>query len=107
MDIIIFAIVGVVVGLGIGFAIAKSLEKKKASGTIQEAENRASGIIKEIGPNVSNFSIGDKVAYSAVPLGAYSTHRIYKTKNYYRYFPYPVYFVFCVLYSDKNTKKYR
>jgi NADPH2:quinone reductase len=41
----------------------------------------ASGIIKEIGPNVSNFSIGDKVAYSAVPLGAYSTHRIYKTKN--------------------------
>ena len=41
----------------------------------------ASGIIKKIGPNVSNFSIGDKVAYSAVPLGAYSTHRIYKTKN--------------------------
>ena len=41
----------------------------------------ASGIIKEIGPNVSNFSIGDKVAYSAVPLGAYSTHRIYKSKN--------------------------
>ena len=41
----------------------------------------ASGIIKEIGPNVSNFSIGDKVAYSGVPLGAYSTHRIYRTKN--------------------------
>jgi len=41
----------------------------------------ASGIIKEIGPNVSNFSIGNKVAYSAVPLGAYSTHRIYKSKN--------------------------
>ena len=41
----------------------------------------ASGIIKEIGPNVSNFSIGDKIAYSAVPLGAYSTHRIYKSKN--------------------------
>ena len=41
----------------------------------------ASGIIKEIGPNVSNFSIGDKVAYSAVPLGAYSTHRIFKSKN--------------------------
>jgi NADPH2:quinone reductase len=41
----------------------------------------ASGIIKEIGSNVSNFSIGDKVAYSGVPLGAYSTHRIYKTKN--------------------------
>ena len=41
----------------------------------------ASGIIKEVGPNVSNFSVGDKVAYSAVPLGAYSTHRIYKSKN--------------------------
>ena len=41
----------------------------------------ASGIIKEVGPDVSNFSIGDKVAYSAVPLGAYSTHRIFKTKS--------------------------
>ena len=41
----------------------------------------ASGIIKEIGPNVLNFSVGDKIAYAAVPLGAYSTHRIYETKN--------------------------
>ena len=41
----------------------------------------ASGIVKEVGANVSNFSVGDKVAYAAVPLGAYSTHRIYKTKN--------------------------
>tara|TARA_B100000700_G_scaffold290885_1_gene349373 strand:+ start:2030 stop:3001 length:972 start_codon:yes stop_codon:yes gene_type:complete len=41
----------------------------------------ASGIIKEIGPNVSGFSVGDKVAYAAVPLGAYSSHRIFKTKN--------------------------
>jgi len=41
----------------------------------------ASGIIKEVGLNVSNFSVGDKVAYAALPLGAYSTHRIYKTKN--------------------------
>ena len=41
----------------------------------------ASGIIKEVGPNVSNFSVGDKVAYSAIPIGAYSTHRIYPTKN--------------------------
>ena len=41
----------------------------------------ASGIIKEIGSNVSDFSVGDKVAYAAVPLGAYSTHRIFKTKN--------------------------
>ncbi len=41
----------------------------------------ASGIIKEIGPNVSNFSVGDKVAYAGIPLGGYSTHRIYPTKN--------------------------
>tara|TARA_B100000686_G_scaffold206120_1_gene212958 strand:- start:32 stop:1003 length:972 start_codon:yes stop_codon:yes gene_type:complete len=41
----------------------------------------ASGVIKEIGPDVSNFSAGDRVAYAAVPLGAYSTHRIYKTNN--------------------------
>ena len=41
----------------------------------------ATGIIKEIGPNVSNFSIGDKIAYAALPLGAYSTHRIFPIKN--------------------------
>ena len=41
----------------------------------------ASGIIKEVGPNVSNFSIGDKVAYASVPLGAYSSHRLFKTKS--------------------------
>ena len=41
----------------------------------------ASGIIKEIGPNVSNFSVGDKIAYAGQPLGGYSTHRIYPTKN--------------------------
>ena len=41
----------------------------------------ASGVIKEVGPDVSSFSVGDKVAYSAVPLGAYSTHRIFKTKS--------------------------
>ena len=41
----------------------------------------ATGIIKELGSNVSNFSIGDKIAYAAVPLGAYSTHRIFPTKN--------------------------
>jgi len=41
----------------------------------------ASGIIKEIGPDVSNFSVGDKIAYAGQPLGAYSTHRIYPTKN--------------------------
>jgi len=41
----------------------------------------AAGIIKEVGPDVSNFSVGDRVAYAAVPLGAYSSHRIYRTKN--------------------------
>ena len=41
----------------------------------------ASGIIKEVGPNISNFSVGDKIAYAGQPLGAYSTHRIYPTKN--------------------------
>ena len=41
----------------------------------------ASGIIKEVGPNVSEFSLGDKIAYAGQPLGAYCTHRIYPTKN--------------------------
>jgi len=41
----------------------------------------ASGIIKEVGPNVSNFSVGDKIAYAGIPLGGYATHRIYPTKN--------------------------
>ena len=41
----------------------------------------ASGFIKEVGPNVSGFSVGDKVAYASVPLGAYSSHRLFKTKS--------------------------
>ena len=41
----------------------------------------ASGIIKEVGSNVSNFSVGDKIAYTGQPLGGYSTRRIYPTKN--------------------------
>ena len=41
----------------------------------------AAGIIKEVGLNVSNFSVGDKIAYAAAPLGAYSTHRNYISKN--------------------------
>ena len=39
------------------------------------------GIIKEIGSDVKEFSVGDKVAYSGAPLGSYSTHRNYPTKN--------------------------
>ena len=41
----------------------------------------ASGVIKEVGPNVSEFSVGDKIAYASVPLGAYSSHRLFKTKS--------------------------
>ena len=33
------------------------------------------GIITEVGSNVKNFKAGDKVAYAAIPLGSYSTHR--------------------------------
>ena len=39
------------------------------------------GIIKEIGSNVKDFNIGDRVSYSGAPLGAYATHRNYPTKN--------------------------
>tara|TARA_B000000477_G_scaffold115426_1_gene112476 strand:- start:412 stop:1383 length:972 start_codon:yes stop_codon:yes gene_type:complete len=41
----------------------------------------AAGVIKETGPDVKGFAVGDKVAYASVPLGAYSTHRIFKTKS--------------------------
>ena len=40
-----------------------------------------SGIIKEIGSNINDFKVGDKVSYAGAPLGAYSTHRNYPTKN--------------------------
>jgi len=33
------------------------------------------GIITEVGSNVKNFKVGEKVAYAAIPLGSYSTHR--------------------------------
>jgi len=33
------------------------------------------GVIIEVGSNVTNFKAGDKVAYAAIPLGSYSTHR--------------------------------
>jgi len=41
----------------------------------------ASGIIKEIGSKVKEFSVGDKVAYAGAPLGSYSSERNYPTKN--------------------------
>ena len=37
----------------------------------------ASGIIKKVGAKVKNFSIGDKVAYGGLPIGAYAEERIY------------------------------
>ena len=39
------------------------------------------GIIKEVGSNVKDFNVGDKVSYAGAPLGSYSTHRNYPTKN--------------------------
>ena len=39
------------------------------------------GIIKEVGSKVKNFSVGDRVAYAGIPLGAYSSERNYPTKN--------------------------
>ena len=41
----------------------------------------ASGIIKQIGSKVKDFSVGDSVAYAGLPLGSYSSERNYPTKN--------------------------
>ena len=40
-----------------------------------------SGIIKEIGSKIKDFSVGDRVAYAGAPLGSYSSERNYSTKN--------------------------
>ncbi len=39
------------------------------------------GIITEVGSNVKDFKSGDRVSYAGAPLGSYSTHRNYPTKN--------------------------
>ena len=39
------------------------------------------GIITEVGPDVKDFKTGDRVSYAGAPLGSYSTHRNYPTKN--------------------------
>jgi NADPH2:quinone reductase len=39
------------------------------------------GIITEVGSNVKDFKTGDRVSYAGAPLGSYSTHRNYPTKN--------------------------
>ena len=41
----------------------------------------ASGVIEKVGDKVKNFKVGDSVAYAAAPIGSYSTHRNYPTKN--------------------------
>ena len=41
----------------------------------------ASGMIEKVGDKVKNFKVGDSVAYAAAPIGSYSTHRNYPTKN--------------------------
>ena len=40
----------------------------------------ASGVIKQIGSKVKDFSVGDNVAYAGAPLGSYSSERNYPTK---------------------------
>ena len=39
------------------------------------------GIIEKIGPEVKDFEVGDRVAYASMPIGSYSTHRIFPTKK--------------------------
>jgi len=39
------------------------------------------GVIEKIGPDVKSFNVGDKVAYASMPIGSYSTHRIFPTKK--------------------------
>ena len=41
----------------------------------------ASGIIKEIGSQIKDFTVGDRVCYAGAPLGSYSSERNYPTKN--------------------------
>ena len=41
----------------------------------------ASGVIKQIGSKVKDFSVGDNVAYAGAPLGSYSSERNYPVKN--------------------------
>ncbi len=46
-----------------------------------EIGGEASGVIKQIGSKVKDFSVGDNVAYAGTPLGSYSSERNYPTKN--------------------------
>ena len=33
------------------------------------------GIITDVGNNVKDFKVGDKISYAGIPLGSYSSHR--------------------------------
>ena len=39
------------------------------------------GVIDKVGSDEKNFKVGDKVAYASMPIGSYSTHRIFPTKK--------------------------
>jgi len=39
------------------------------------------GIITEVGSDIKDFKVGDRVSYAGAPLGSYSTHRNYPAKN--------------------------
>ena len=39
------------------------------------------GVITEVGENVKDFKVGDKISYAGIPLGSYSTHRNYQQKT--------------------------
>ena len=39
------------------------------------------GIITDVGENVKDFNVGDKISYAGIPLGSYCSHRNYPTKN--------------------------
>ena len=41
----------------------------------------AAGVIVEIGDQVHDFKVGDRVSYAGLPLGAYSSHRVFPTKD--------------------------
>ncbi len=45
-DMMLPIIIGVIIGVAVGFLIAKSIEKKKASGTIKRANKSASALLK-------------------------------------------------------------
>ena len=39
------------------------------------------GVITEVGENIKEFKVGDKISYAGIPLGSYSSHRNFPTKN--------------------------